>query len=105
MWNMEKISPYLGGGIVTPGLGGSLTWSPNGISPGISVAFQLAGIIAGQGGYSFGKGSTSGSWFSEIGMGGSLPTLFGGSLTGYYAFGPYSFEAIDKALGLNPSRR
>jgi len=105
MWTKEEISPYIGGGIVSPGWGGSLTWSPNNISPGVSVALQLAAIVAGQGGYSFGKGCTPGSWFWEIGMGGSLPTIAGGSLTGYYVFGPYSFKAIDKALGLKPSHR
>jgi hypothetical protein len=105
MWNKTEISPYIGGGVVSPGWGGSLTWSRLDISPGVNVALQLAAIIAGQGGYAFGKGCEKGSWFWEIGMGGSLPTLAGGSLTGYYVFGPFSFEAIDKALGLKPSRR
>jgi len=105
MWNKEGISPYIGGGIMNPGLGASLTWSPNDISPGVSVGVQVALILAGQGGYAFGKDCAPGSFFGEIGMGGSFPFLFSGSFTGYYVFGPYSFQAIDKALGLKPSRR
>jgi hypothetical protein len=105
MWNKTEISPYIGGGIVSPGVGGSLTWSRSDISAGVNVALQLAAILAGQGGYAFGKGCKKGSWFWEIGMGGSLPTLVGGSLTGYYVFGPFSFEEVDKALGLKPLPR
>lgn len=90
---------------MSPGLGGSLTWSNSDISPGVNAALQLAAIFTGQGGYAFGKGCAKGSWFWEIGIGGSLPTLVGGSLTGYYVFGSFSFEALDKGLGLTPSRR
>ena len=80
MWDKKEISPYIGGGVVSPGLGVSLTWSPSDITPGINVVGQLAAILAFQGGYGFGK---KGGLFAEVGMGGSLPTLIGGSFTGY----------------------
>jgi len=79
------VYPYVGGGIVTPGVGGSVTWSPSDPTTGWYVGIQGQAGLAGQVGYGFGKG---GSWFWEVGVGGGYPTLFGGSITGYYVFGP-----------------
>jgi len=77
---------YVGGGVVTPGVGGSVTWSPSDPTTGWNVGIQGQGGLAGQVGYGFGKG---GGWFWEAGVGGGYPTLFGGSITGYYVFGPH----------------
>jgi RHS repeat-associated protein len=81
----NKIYPYLGGGLMTPGIGASLTASPSSVTQGWQVGLQGAAGVAGQVGYSFGTG---GGWFWEAGIGGGWPTFAGGSLTGYYVFGP-----------------
>ncbi|MFH1094322.1 MAG: hypothetical protein V1739_09275 [Candidatus Omnitrophota bacterium] len=73
----EGIGGYLGGGFVTPGFGGSLTWSPQNQSQGWNVGGQLNIGFSGQYGYSFGK---DGGKFWEIGAG--WPAGF--SVTGYY---------------------
>lgn len=83
----NKIYPYLGGGLMTPGIGASLTASPSSVTQGWQVGLQGAAGVAGQVGYSFGTG---GGWFWEAGIGGGWPTFAGGSLTGYYVFGPAS---------------
>ena len=77
---------YVGGGFVTPGVGGSITWSPSDPTCGWNVGLQGTAVVGGQVGYGFGE---DGGWFGEIGIGGSYPTWLGGSLTGYYVFGPY----------------
>jgi len=93
MINDSGIYPYLGGGVMTPGLGGSLTGSPSNPTKEWNVGLQLAYIIAGQGGYAFGK---DGGWFWELGVGAGLfpPTIFSGSLTGYYVFGPFRGKGV-----------
>jgi len=80
----EGISPYYGGGLVTPYGGISVTWSPQDPTSGWNIGFQLTNIIAYQFGYSFGKG---GGVFWEFG--GGLPP--GVTLTGYYIFEPWEW--------------
>ncbi|MDH4161836.1 MAG: FG-GAP-like repeat-containing protein [Nitrospirota bacterium] len=70
---------YSGGGLVTPGYGGSITWSSSAPTPGWNAALQVQFGIAIQVGYGFGP---SGGWFGEVG-GGWPP---GASLTGYFVF-------------------
>lgn len=72
---------YVGGGLVTPGVSGSITYSPSDPTPGWAVGLSGAAVVAGQVGYSFGEGGGS---FWELGIGGGYPTLFGGSATVYY---------------------
>lgn len=55
---------YVGGGLVTPGAGGAVTWSPNTPSQGWNVAAQAQAGFAGQGGYGFGEW---GGGFGELG--------------------------------------
>ncbi len=64
---------YAGGGIMTPGIGSSLTFSPNSVDTGWNVGLQGVAGIGSQIGYS------KNGWFGEIG-GGSV----GCSVTGYY---------------------
>lgn len=71
---------YLGGGIVTPGLGGSVTWSPSDTTPGWSGAGQIQGGPAGQYGTSMPAGSGTDFW--EVGAGWPI----GLSETIYYTF-------------------
>jgi RHS repeat-associated protein len=79
--NSSGVYPYLGGGLVTPGVGSSITWSPSDPAPGQwSAALQGQAGPAWQGGYSFGD---NGDWFQEVGAG--FPA--GASLTGFYTFG------------------
>jgi hypothetical protein len=81
----EGIYVYWGGGIVAPpGFGGAITWSPQDPATGWNAGLQYEGILAYQGGYSFGPAEE----FGEIGIGGSFPTIIGGSLTGYYVYDP-----------------
>jgi len=77
------IYPYVGGGVVTPGVGGSIMWSPSDPAPGWNVGLQGQAIVAAQGGYGFGEG---GGWFWEVGIGASYPTIVGGAATGFYVF-------------------
>ena len=77
--------PYIGGGIVTPGVGGSATVSSSNPSTGWNIALQVAYVVAGQVGYSF----KDKNWFGELGIGGGVPTIFSGSLAGYYVFDPF----------------
>jgi RHS repeat-associated protein len=81
----EGVYPYAGGGIVSPYGGASITWSPSDPSPGWNVGLQGTYGIAGQYGYSFGKG---GGQFWEIGLG--WPP--GGTATGYYVFDPWKWS-------------
>lgn len=74
------IYPYFGGGLVSPGVSGSITWSPSAVSTGWNVGAQFQAGIAGQIGYAFGQG---GGRFWELGAG--YPTGF--AATGYYIFG------------------
>jgi len=76
---------YIGGGVVTPGVGVAVTWSPMDVSTGWNIGLQGQFGIAGQVGYSF---ADNGGGFGEIG-GGWPP---GASLTGYYVFEWISFS-------------
>jgi len=90
------IQPYIGGGLMTPGIGGSLTYSPGNVTPGWNVGLQGQAGLAGQVGYGFGQ---QGGWFWEGGVG--WPP--GASLTGYYVFSPINFNSIaNSQLTLNP---
>ncbi|MBI4830176.1 MAG: hypothetical protein HY801_01190 [Candidatus Lindowbacteria bacterium] len=82
MINGSGLYPYIGGGIVTPGVGGSITASFSNPTHGWNVGLQGQYIVAGQVGYGFGDGSGP---FVEAGAG--WPP--GASLTGYYVFGPF----------------
>ena len=75
--NTSGIYSYFGGGIVTPGAGGSVMASFQNPSRGWNVGVQGQGGPAGHVGYSFGDG---GGAFSEFGLGGPP----GASLAGYY---------------------
>jgi len=77
---------YVGGGAVTLGIGGSITWSPSSPTAGWNIGLQGSAGGAAQIGYGFGRG---GSFFWELGLGGSYPSLIGASLTGYYILGPF----------------
>lgn len=79
----EGISGYVGGGGVTPGVSGSIMWSPQNPTPGWTVSGGWAAIIGWQGGYSFGK---DGGKFWEIGIGSP-----GASATGYYVSKPWEW--------------
>jgi RHS repeat-associated protein len=68
---------YLGGGIVTPGIGGSLTWSPYNPTAGWNFGAQGQAGIAGQVGI-----DPNGEGFWEAGIG--FPP--GGSITAYCVF-------------------
>jgi len=76
---------YFGGGVMTPGLGASLTASPSSPTQGWNFGLQIALGVAGQVGYAPGPG---GGWFWEAGIGGGFPTLFSASLTAYYVLPP-----------------
>jgi RHS repeat-associated protein len=82
LFNNTGIYPYFGGGIVTPGGGGSLTWSPNDPGPGWNAGVQAQYGAAAQFGYGFGP---KGGPFGEYGVG--WPP--GGAITGYYVWGPF----------------
>ena len=73
--------PYSGGGIVTPGAGVAVTWSPGSVTTGLNVGIQASLGASVQVGYSFGPG---GGWFFEVG--GGMPV--GASLTAYYVGAP-----------------
>ncbi len=73
-----KTHPYLGWGLVTPGAGGAVTWSPSDPSPGeLSVQAQ----VAFGGAFAVGEPVEGGSPFYEVGAG--TP---GASLTLYYTW-------------------
>jgi len=76
MFSPEGISPYIGGGIVSPPGGFSLTWSQSDPVPGWNVGLQGGFWGGGQIGYSYGEG---GGPFWEIGF-----VTPGFSLTYYY---------------------
>ena len=93
-----NIYPYLGGGLVSPGFGASLTWPLGPCEtpvPGWTVAGQVAYGGVYQRGYSFGDG---GSWFKELGMG--TP---GAALVGYHVFGPVNLGNIADAISAMPA--
>lgn len=91
----EGIYTYEGGGVVSPGIGGSITWSPQDPSTGWNVGVQGSAGLSGQYGYSFkDKGK-----FWEVGAGASYPTLGGGSLTGYYVHDPWKWPWIREQPG------
>lgn len=73
--------PYVGGGVMTPGITGSVTGSPSDITPGFNVGLQgqCPGLAA-QGGWSFGDG---GGGFAEGGVGVGA----GASATGFWVSG------------------
>jgi hypothetical protein len=77
---------YFGGGLMVPGIGGSVTASPYDPVSGWNAGLQIELIDAFQAGYSFGKcsDSSSGNMFWETGLGASWPTVGSASLTGYY---------------------
>ena len=90
--------PYFGGGFVSPGGGGSVTFSPHNPTTGWNVGFQVQTIAAGQIGYSFGgKGEPSGP-FWELGVG----APGGVSLTGYHVWGPFFGTGKEVGPGSNP---
>ncbi len=81
MINDTGIYPYIGGGLSTPGVSVSTTWSPNDPTPGLNVGLQGSG-----GGYAGQIGiDPNGNPFVEVGAGGPSG-VFGGA---YYVFGPY----------------
>ena len=77
----QGIYSYGGGGFVTPGVGASLTWSPQDPSSGWNVGGQVNAGFAYQYGYSFKDKSN----FWEAGIG--WPA--GASVTGYYVSDPW----------------
>jgi len=88
----QGIYSYGGGGVAVPGVGFSITWSPQNPSPGWNVGAQVNAIAAGQYGYSFGKkGCGKGEQFWEIGVGAGIGStgIWGGSVTGYYVQEPW----------------
>jgi RHS repeat-associated protein len=92
MVNDSGVYPYVGGGVVTPGVGGSITYSQSDPTPGWNVGLQGQAGVAGQVGYGFGDG---GGWFYEYGVG--WPP--GASLTGYYVFGPFPYPGEPDSEG------
>jgi len=80
VFSSQGIQMYGGGGLMTPGLGGSLTWG-GGSSHGFNAALQVAPIVAVQRGYTFGE---DGGWFTEYGVG------WGASLTAYGVSKPWN---------------
>lgn len=79
----EGISPYAGGGVVSPPGGVAVTWSPSDPTPGWNVGLQGGYWGGGQIGYSFGE---DGELFWEGGF--VTPGL---SLTGYYVWDPWKW--------------
>jgi RHS repeat-associated protein len=102
--NGSGVYPYIGGGLVTPGIGGSVTYSQSDPAPGEwSVGAQGQFLAAYQGGRSFGP---NGDYFQEIGAG--IPP--GGSLTAFYTFPPGSdnppppgFPPVPQAVPSTPN--
>ncbi len=84
MFGPSGIYPYVGGGIVSPGVSGAITESTSDPTPSWNAGLQVQAGGAGQVGYSF----ENGSFYGELGVGISVPTLVGGSLTGFYVLGP-----------------
>lgn len=81
----KGIYGYEGGGVVTPGIGGAITWSPQNPATGWNIGIQGTAGLAYQQGYSF-KDKSS---FWEAGIGASYPTVAGASATGYYVHEPW----------------
>ena len=69
---------------MTPGVGGSVTWSPSSITTGWTASIQASAVVAVQAGASL----RTGEKFGEIGLGASAPTVVGIGLTGYYVWDP-----------------
>jgi len=84
MIGSEGIYPYVGGGIVSPYGGFSVTWSLSNPDPGWNIGLQGVFGIAGQYGYSFGEDAGQ---FWEIGIG--WPP--GESITSYYVWKPWKW--------------
>ncbi len=85
----DRFDVYLyGGGGLASGGGVSLTWSPSAPTPGLTVGLQVQLFIAGQLGYSFGRG---GGPFVEVG-GGYPP---GGSVTVYFVAEPIEIGRVE----------
>jgi RHS repeat-associated protein len=78
----EGIYKYVGAGVVTPGISGSIMWSPQSPTSGWNISGGGVCGIGFQGGYSIGKG---GSRFWEIGIG----WFPGGGATVYYVSKPW----------------
>jgi RHS repeat-associated protein len=79
---------YVGAGVTTPGIGGSIQFSPNKPSPGWGGQFQGAlgtGSVGPAGTATFGPGGFTGG---SVGVGGGL---FGSKTTGFGAYGTYTF--------------
>jgi hypothetical protein len=76
---------YLGGGVVSPGVGASVTWSPSSASTGWNAAVQVQAGPAVQIGRGLGSDGQPGELFVEVG--GGMPP--GVALTGYYVFNPF----------------
>jgi len=77
-----RLYPYIGGGVVTPGVSGSLTFSASNPSRGWQAGLQFTLVGAVQ----YGLSLETGERFSEYGIGGPI----GASLTEYYVFGPFA---------------
>lgn len=88
--NDNGVYPYFGQGLITPGIGGSITWSSSDPTPGWNFGIQGSGIIAGQLGYAL-----DGGRFTEVGFGGSFPMIWGFSYMPYMVFPPL-FEKAHK---------
>jgi len=89
----DGIRPYAGGGIGTPGVSGSLQWSPNNASTGWNGGFAANIPVYGK----FGPGPSgqvgTGLPGSAFGQGGVSVGSPGISLTAYYVFDPiYTFD-------------
>jgi len=84
----KGIYTYEGPVATTPGVGGSIMWSPDNPTTGWNVAAQGMLIASYQRGYSFGK---NGGWFSEYGLGAAYPTLGSLSGGGYYVHDPWQW--------------
>jgi len=82
----DGIHPYLGAGIVSPGISGAVTTSDSDPTPGWNAGFQAGFVGGGQYGYGFENADD----FLELGM-----VTPGFSLTGYYIWKPWSWPWME----------
>jgi len=80
--NWSGVYPYFGGGWMSPGFGGAVSYSPSAPSVGYNLAIQGQYGIAGQFGYGFGNNGGL-SWAAGIGW---PPGI---SFTGFNVWGPF----------------
>jgi hypothetical protein len=87
-WEQGSFYPYFGGGAMTPGVGGSITWNPGHPAQGWNAGLSGQAGVAGQLGYAFKCGGIdikkNGYW--ELGIGADAPEGFGAQLTGFYVW-------------------